>query len=343
MDYERGRLLAGFAMTHSLGDGTADGAGRNYAMGSAVTTALPFARLAISERVSAWALAGSGSGQLTLALDDGAPERYRTDLAMTLAAVGVRGDLVTPAAAGGFALAFKADAFWVRTESDAVSAPGVGNLAAGQAEASRLRAVLDGSRTFLLADGGTLTPSVTLGLRQDAGDAETGSGMELGAGVGYADPARGFDIALRVHGLAGHADAGYGEWGVSGSVRLAPGAAGRGLSMSLVPSYGAAPVGSERLWTLPDAHALTADGEADLSSRLDAEVGYGMAVFGGFTGTPNVGFGLSDTARNYRIGWRLTPPAGGGGIELNLDAIRQEVVDDAEAEHGVMLRSSLRW
>ena len=52
--------------------------------------------------------------------------------------------------------------------------------------------------------------------------------------------------------------------------------------------------------------------------------------------------GLSDTARNVRIGWRLIP-AGGGGFELNLDAIRQEVVDDAEAEHGVMLRSSLRW
>ena len=343
MDYERGRFLAGFAMTHSIGEGTAHGADRSYAMGSSVTTVLPFARLAISDRVSAWGLAGSGTGRLTLELDGGAPERYGTDLAMTLAAVGVRGDLVTPAAAGGFALAFKADAFRVRTESDSVSAPGVGNLAAGQAEASRLRAVLDGSRTFLLANGGTLTPSVTLGLRQDAGDAETGSGMELGAGVGYADPARGLDMALRVHGLAGHADAGYGEWGVSGSVRLAPGNGGRGLSLSLVPSYGADPGGSERLWATPDAYALAADNEAVRSSRLDAELGYGMVVFGGFTGTPNVGVGLSDAARNYRIGWRLTPPGIGAGFELNLDATRREAVGDAVSEHGVMLRSVARW
>ena len=56
---------------------------------------------------------------------------------MTLAAAGVRGDLVTPSEAGGFALALKADAFWARTESDALSAPGVGRLAGARAEASR--------------------------------------------------------------------------------------------------------------------------------------------------------------------------------------------------------------
>ena len=238
MDYEHGRLLTGLAMTHSLGQGTAHGAGRSYAMGSSVTTALPFARFALSERVSAWGLVGTGSGELTLGLEDGAAQRYRSDLSMTLAAAGVRSDLVTPAEAGGFALALKADAFWVRTQSDAVSAPGVGNLAGARADASRLRAVLDGSRTFSLAGDATLTPTVQLGYRHDGGDAETGAGMELGAGVGYADPWQGLDMALRVHGLAGHAEDGYDEWGVSGSLRLVPGGSERGLTLSLTPSYG---------------------------------------------------------------------------------------------------------
>ena len=70
----------------------------------------------------------------------------------------MRGDLVTPAEAGGFALALKADAFWVRTESESVSTPDAGNLAGARADASRLRAVLDGSRTFALAGRRTLTP-----------------------------------------------------------------------------------------------------------------------------------------------------------------------------------------
>ena len=345
MDYERGALLAGFAMTHSLGAGTAHGAGRTYAMGSSVTTMLPYARFALSERISAWGMAGTGSGGLTLDLDDAAAQRYRTDLSMTLAAAGVRGDLLTPTEPDGFALALKADAFWVRTESEALSTPGVGNLAAARADASRLRAVLDGSRTFALASGATLAPSLELGVRHDGGDAETGTGLELGAGLGFADPSRGLDMALRVHGIAAHAGDGYREWGVSGSLKLAPGAAGRGLSMSLTPSYGADPGGSERLWTLPDAHALAANGDAPASSRLDTELGYGLPVFGGgFTGTPNVGLGLSDTARDYRLGWRLTPAAGGGtGFELSLDAMRRESAGDGDAEHGVMLRARTSW
>ena len=345
MDYERGALLAGFAMTHSLGEGTAHGAGQTWAMGSSVTTMLPYARFALSERISAWGMAGTGAGGLTLDLDDAAAQRYRTDLSMTLAAAGVRGELLTPTEASGFALALKADAFWVRTESDALSTPGVGNLAAARADATRLRAVLDGSRTFALASGATLAPSLELGVRHDGGDAETGTGLELGAGVGFADPSRGLDMALRVHGIAAHAGDGYREWGVSGSLKLAPGAAGRGLSMSLTPSYGADPGGSERLWALPDAHALAANGDAPASSRLDTELGYGLPVFGGgFTGTPNVGLGLSDTARDYRLGWRLTPAAGGDtGFELSLDAMRRESAENGDAEHGVMLRARTSW
>ena len=341
MDYERGRLLTGFAMTHSLGEGTAHGAGRSYALGSSVTTMLPYARFALTERVSAWGLAGTGSGRLTLDLDGGAPERYGTDLSMTLAAAGVRGDLVTPAEAGGFALALKADAFWVRTESDAVSSPGAGNLAAARADATRLRALLDGSRTFSLARGATLTPSVELGLRQDGGDAETGTGMELGAGVGYSDPSRGLDMALRVHGLAGHAEDGYREWGVSGSLRLEPGGSGRGLTLSFTPSYGVDPGGSERLWMMPDAHALAANEDAVPTSRLDTEVGYGL---GGPAGlgvvTPYAALGLSgDDTRTWRTGarWNLAPD-----VTLGLEGTRSESAND-DTEHGLMMRSAIRW
>ena len=265
---------------------------------------------------------------------------------MALAAAGMRGDLLTPTEVGGFALALKADAFWVRTESDAARAPGVGNLAAARADATRVRAVLDGSRTFSLAGGRTLAPSLALGLRHDGGDAGTGTGMELGAGLGFTDPSRGLDMALRVYGLAAHAEDRHREWGVSGSLRLAPGDTGRGLLMALTPSYGVDPGGSERLWAMPDAYALAANDEAaTASSRLDTELGYGLAMFGGgFTGTPNVGFGLSDGgARDYRLGWRLTPAASGGtGFEVSLDAMRRET-GDADAEHGLMLRGAMRW
>ena len=62
-------------------------------------------------------------------------------------------------------------------------------------------------------------------------------------------------------------------------------------------------------------------------------------MFGGdFTGTPGVGFGLSDKGlRDYRLGRRLTPAASGDtGVEVGLDATRREAAND-DAEHGVML------
>ena len=125
-------------------------------------------------------------------------------------------------------------------------------------------------------------------------------------------------MALKVRGLSAHSQDGYGEWGVSDSLRLAPGAAGRGLTASLTPSWGMDPGGSERLWALPDAEALVANGEAAPSSRLDAELGYGMGVFGGgFIATPHVGFGLSDTAREVRLGWRLGPAGGGASGSIS--------------------------
>ena len=75
-------------------------------------------------------------------------------------------------------------------------------------------------------------------------------------------------------------------------------------------------------------------------------MGCGTALFGDrFTGTPNLGFGMSDGgARDWRIGWRLTSAVGDDpGFEVNLDAVRREAANDNSAEHGVMLRSLVRW
>ena len=57
------------------------------------------------------------------------------------------------------------------------------------------------------------------------------------------------------------------------------------------------------------------------------------------------GVGLSDTGRDYRLGWRLTRDVrDGGSLELSLDATRRESVNDnGPPEHGVGLRLSVRW
>ena len=120
------------------------------------------------------------------------------------------------------------------------------------------------------------------------------------------------------------------------------GARGRGLSFSLAHTIGTPSSSAERLWGAERAHEL-----APGTGFEAARGGYGLPLAGGrFTGTPNVGFGLSEGgARDWRIGWRLTSAVPDNpGFELNLDAARSEAAGGATApEHGLMLRGAMRW
>ena len=307
---------------------------------STMTTVSPYARLNLTERVSAWSLAGLGTGDMSIAFDDGT-DAVRTDLSMRLGALGARGELLRQDEAVGMDLVLKADAFFVRMESEKAA-----NSAATQADASRLRLVLEGGRSFDMGGGATLRPSLELGVRHDGGDAETGAGLEVGGAMAYADPSSGLSLEARARMLVAHADSDYEEWGASATARLDPGGRGRGLSFSLAPTIGATSSASERLWGARDARALAPGAEFDAGRGLQGEMGYGMSLFGGgFTGTPNLGFGMSDGgARDWRIGWRLTSAVEGDpGFEVNLDAIRREAANDDAVEHGVMLRGAVRW
>ncbi len=347
-DAEWNRLLAGVAISVSEGEGTFDQPGVDSGkIESSMTTVSPYARFMVTDRVSVWGLAGWGTGDMTIVQaaneNTGQPERItRTDLSMRLAALGGRGALLTADANGGFDLALKGDAFFVETTSEAVS-----NEGDTSADASRVRLALEGSRAFQLG-GSVLTPGLELGLRHDGGDAETGTGVELGGRVAWTDAASGLSVEANVRALIAHEDSGYEEWGASGALRLAPGAAGRGLSFILAPTYGAPSSGVERLWSARDARGLSPGGGTfEPSSRLEGELGYGIALSGGFTGIPNVGFVLASGARDYRLGWRLAP-AGAAGFEVNLDATRRESAnldgaDTAPVEHEVLLRGALRW
>ncbi len=351
-DAEWGRMLAGVAVSVSEGEGTFDQPGVDSGtIESTMTTVSPYARVSLSDRVSVWGLAGYGTGDMTIVQKaneaTGQPERVtRTDLSMRLAALGGRGALLRADEAGGFELALKADGFFVETTSEAVS-----NEGDTSADASRVRLALEGSRAFEMGDGGVLTPGLELGLRHDGGDAETGTGVELGGRVSWADAETGLSVEGSVRALVAHEDSKYREWGASGAVRLASGERGRGLSFSLAPTWGTAGSGVNRLWSARDARGLAPNGAGDFEpeSRLEGELGYGMALLGDrFTGTPNVAIGLSGAgARDYRIGWRLTSAVRGDpGFEVNLDAMRREPANDngaAPVEHGVMLRSAIRW
>ena len=358
-DRESRGWLAGVALTHSVGEGgmRPRGMAMEYDVDSELTAVHPYVRLRLSNRLSAWVLAGYGQGDLTLtqkreaggADGEGAGTgrtAWKTDTAMTLGAAGARGDVLVPAETGGFGLALRGDAFWVRTTSDPIrGVEGLGNLAGADADASRVRLVLEGSRVLTLGSGATLAPSLEVGVRHDGGDAESGAGMELGGSLRYADPSSGLAADVSARTLLTHGDGDYREWGVSGALRWTPGARGRGLSLTLTPAYGVDAGGTDRLWSARDAAALApANGNTDPAARLEAEAGYGIAAFGdGFTGTPHAGFGYSDAERRYRLGWRLTRADDPGPFAFSLEATRRESANDEEPEHGIGFRLTRRW
>ena len=327
-DAEWERLLAGLLLSHSEGDGGYRGAADEGRIESRLTGVYPYARLTLSGRVSLWGVAGAGSGDLALIRRD---EVIDTALGLRLGAVGVTGKLL---AGNPLDLALRSDALWVRTDSDAAE-----GLAASSAQVSRVRLVLEGGRELSLAAGSTLAPTLQVGVRHDGGDAETGLGLEVGAGIRYAVGMLSVEARARV--LLAHEAAGYEEWGAGGAIRLSPGASGLGPSLAVMPSWGTPESGAERLWSQAGASSLARRGAAAAAGRLDAELGYGLAALRG-RGilTPYARVALADgVGRSWHLGTRLTVAE---SLDLSLEGSQRQGAD-RETAHDVALRATVPW
>ena len=333
-DAEWERWLAGLALSVSEGEGTFDQPGGDSGtVESTLNSVNPYVRYQASDRLTAWGLLGYGTGDMTIRGNS----PVRTDLMMRLGAAGARGVLLEAGETGGVDLALRGDAFLVQMDWEKVS-----NETDTRAEASRLRLVLEAGRSFALGPGAVLVPALEVGLRHDGGDAETGTGVEVGGRIRYADAGSGLTVEANARTLVAHEDSEYEEWGVSGSVRLDPGASGRGLSLTVAPVWGTPSSGVDRLWSARDAAGLVRDEEFEAERRIEGEVGYGLGAFGGHgVVTPWAGFGLAEAGdRTWRAGARWSPAP---HLAMSLDATRREAANDDAPEHGVQFRFSLRW
>ena len=110
--------------------------------------------------------------------------------------------------------------------------------------------MLDSSKKFNVGEG-VLTPSFQMGMRHDGGDAEKGMGLEAGGAVRYAAGGLTFEGSLRK--LLAHEESGHEEWGASVALRVDPGQSGRGLSLSVLPTWGEPSSGVNNLWSAEGA------------------------------------------------------------------------------------------
>ncbi len=367
-DYARGRWLVGLALTQSTGPGgytdrdpgteacpsdmdeqtqalVCDGAVRAGAgtVDASLTAAVPYVAFQATERLRLWGAGGYGTGEVTLTPTLGGV--LKADLDWTMAATGMQGDLLPPPAQGtGPALAVISDALWARTTSEQTA-----ELAASDSAVTRLRLGLRGSWRLALDEdagpgtGASLTPKLEIGARHDGGDAETGFGVELGGGVVWVDPALGLSLDLTGRTLLTHEDQDFADQGVAAAFSFDPDpATPRGPSLTLRQDWGGRAQGGLEALFAPDP-LMTRPGGAQ-PSRWALEAAYGVPVFGGrFTGSPQVGLGFAGTARDYTLGWRLTPEATSPpALSFGLQAGRRESAR-AQPEHTVGLEVSAQW
>ena len=326
VDFERGRWLAGLAVSHSEGDGEEHGESSEE-RDLSLTGAHPYLRVEVTEGLSLWGMVGYGEGELER---ESGGERSEVDLEMRQGAVGLRGQLATW---DRLKLTLKSEALVVKLEAEAdMDMPEI------EADASQARVMLEGEGYFELASGGRLEPSGEVGARYDGGDAEEGVGVEIGAGLRYASAHGRLTADGSVRGLLTHEESDYDEWGVSGALRLAPGRSGRGLSLRLDSSYGAT-MGRAAEWWRQDGAGLGGAGAVSGAS-FEAELGYGLnAANGRGVLIPYAGFRRQDGESAWRWGSRL---AVGESLSLRLEGtLRQR--EDTRDERVLELRVSGRW
>ena len=256
-DYARDGWLLGLALMHSSGKGGySDTQARPCPAGTVgqspcseavrtgggtvkatMTAVLPYASLQVSERLRLWGALGHGSGEVTLMPEPGGT--LSADISWSMAATGLRGDVITAGQGSNFSLAFTSDMLWSRTRSEKTH-----ELAASSATVTRLRAGLEAGWQMPLEHGSWLTPRLEIGARHDGGDAETGLGVELGGGLAWTDPGRGLSLDLSARTLIVHDDDDIKDQGFAAAFSFDPQPdSARGLSLSLRQDAGGQPEG----------------------------------------------------------------------------------------------------
>ena len=260
-------LLAGLALSQSSSDVEYGSRGSRATQGRLrlrLTSAHPHMHWSPSEELGLWGSAGYGVGDAVLSDDKG---EAQTSVSMRMAAVGAQREL-RPLA--GFQVSFKADAYLVRMRAgEQVGLLGV------EADASRLRLAVAGSRSMEFRGGSLVTSNLELGARADGGHAAQGAGAELRAGLAYAHPA-GFNLEAGGHMLLAHEERGFRQWGASLNMGFDGGVRGQGVQFLLVPSWGVPAMGSEGIWTAGRAtDALMVD-SFDQGMALETRFAYGL-------------------------------------------------------------------
>ena len=191
----------------------------------------------------------------------------------------------------------------------------------------------------------SLTPSVEVGLRQDGGDAETGTGVDVVGGLAFTDSSTGLSLDVQVRTLVAHQADGFTDRGMSLSFGWDPTPSSPlGFAARVAPSWGGPAQGSEALWRGGAAVAVRVARRA--GGVWTDGCGAGLWPAGG----PPLGEHAAARLRNFdlRRDYRLGYSFGALGVEkmdfeLGVETQRRERRLHNGSDLRVLGRASVRW
>ena len=304
------RLLAGLLASHSIGNGSYEVYDDSGDASSTLTGIYPYLSYQLP-KVRVWLLAGVGRGNAKV-------ESLETTLTSGLFALGATGTMVSGSRVH---LNYAVDAFMASANPAQFSTINV----------RRLRASVTGSVSIHQ----WVRPYLEAAIRHDAGDAETGLGLELGGGTRLAYPESWLRAEVDFRRMIMHAADGFQQWGASASIQYGN-PQGLGPTAQVRPIWGQ--TARRDFWS---HDALTNLAQASSARRMDIELGYGTRSNEKRLVRPSLGTTLHPRGRDYRIGYSISMI---NGLMLSLvTTARESTTDRQPLTYGVNARASLRW
>ena len=310
-DYQwTNRLLTGILASHSIGNGSYEAYDDSGEASSALTGIYPFLSYQLP-KVRVWLLTGLGRGNAKA-------ESQETTLTSGLVALGATGTLVSGSRVH---LNYAADAFTASANPAQFSTINV----------RRLRASVTGSVSIHQ----WVRPYLEAAIRHDAGDAETGLGLELGGGARIAYPKSWLQGEVGFRRMIMHASDGFQQWGASASIQYGN-PEGLGPSAQVRPIWGQAT--RRDFWS---HDALTSLTQQSGAGRVDIELGYGTRSSETSLVRPSLGTTLHSQGRDYRFGYNISMT---NGLVLSLvTTARESTTYRQPLTYGISARASLQW
>ena len=285
----------------------------------------PFLGWSVTPGLQLWGTVGHAWGELRIVDELGGLTGAAT---LNSGALGLNGRLLTR---GATTLSLRGEGALAQFTADSAT------FEVATLDMWRFRLTTELSHELLFSSGTSLTPWAELGARHDGGDGQTGAGLELGGGLRYRVPQVGLTAEGYGRWLAVHEGA-LQEWGVGAMVTIDPGMDRRGLSASVTPSWGETASGVQRLWQQGAAGPAW---YGTSRAQVDAQLGYGVPVFGGRSVlTPFGAMNLAgDEARRYRLGGSLATSRW-TTLSLEIERWDRALTD---AMHSVMVRGTAEF